>query len=291
MWSDAALRPQLSSRRDRTTTWALAAGTVAATAGLAALYYFGRRSRRSAAVSEEDREKVLKIMDELSLKFFNVCQDLAAIAKTVRTKMEANRVEIGEGKLREQLARQMQVFEKLADIEAQVASKFSMDPVSMQQLQKRSAEDSTIRKLAEEFRTMLEDALGGVTPILPGAPQPKALTEEKALAVLAEVQALEQKQVQEKVGKGKCSLKELGEVLAWSHQAAWEKTLAAHQAELLEGRPPEVFHSVMSMFMRNEDFVQERKKQDDLHQQRMIKMFQPDGRVGGAAGPAFAMKP
>mmetsp|Transcript_126791 Transcript_126791/g.253512 ORF Transcript_126791/g.253512 Transcript_126791/m.253512 type:complete len:275 (+) Transcript_126791:47-871(+) len=252
------------------TVAALAAGSALALL-LAAL---ARRKlcAQGDALTEEEREKLLTILVELSKRFYNVCLEVAHIAGTVRFKIQASQVEITEEKLQQQLSRQCQVFEKLQKIEAEVAEQFGCTSEDVRILQQRAARDPRVRSYEDGFKTMLNDALAGILPILPNTVIPQGLTEEKALQIQAEVHAVETKYVLESVGGSKCTLKKLGEVLTTSQKLAWEETMKLH-ADLIPGGV-EVFHSALATYARNADFAQERKKLQDAHQEKMVKLFQ-----------------
>lgn len=243
-----------------------------------AVAYGIRRSRGDAAssngASDPERDQLIKILRELSRRFFAVCQDVASIARTVRAKIEASQVEITDEKLREQLSRQCKVFERLQDIQAEVSSQFGSTPEEVQALQQRFRRDREVRAYAEGFKTMLSDALGGALPVMPNVRIPKGLTEEKVLAIQAEVHAIEIQGVLDAVGGSKCTVKRLGEVLSQAHKEAWDKALESH-AEVVQGGP-EVYHSAVAVYMRNEDFAKERKQLDEAHQQKMVKLFHPE---------------
>ncbi|CAE8597119.1 unnamed protein product [Polarella glacialis] len=255
-------------------------GALAVAAGVAVFVVAQRLSRATGGAwqgsADVDREQLLAILRELSRRFFLVCNDVAAIAKSVRTKIEANRVDITEDKLREQLARQCKVFEKLQQIQTEVAGQFGLTASALEELQQRASEDPEIESFSAGFRTMLEDALSGLSPILPNVTIPEELTEEKALKIQAEVHVAEAEKVLETIGSKECSLKELGEILAAAHKFSWEHVLEAH-ASLLAGAGPEVYHSAVAAYSRNPDFAKDKKKLEEKHQKKMIKLFQPDG--------------
>jgi len=224
------------------------------------------------ALTQEERERLLAILVELSKRFYNVCLEVAHIAGKVRLNLQASSVEITEDKLQPQLSRQCQVFEKLQTIQAEVAKQFGCSPEDVQILQNRAARDRQVRIYEEGFKTMLSDALAGILPVLPNVEIPKGLTEEKALEIQAEVYALETKYVLESVGGDKCTLEKLGEVLTTAQKTAWETTIKLH-ADLIPGGV-EVFHSAVATYARNIDFAKERKKLQDGHQEKMVKLFQ-----------------
>lgn len=220
-----------------------------------------------------ERERLLEILADLSRRFFNVCQEISSIAKSVRQKIEASGVEVAEDKLQQQLSRQCKVFEKLEEITAQVAEKFGCTTDEIQEMQTRMAKDSLVATYTEGFQTMLSDALSGMPPVLPNFKVPAGLTEEKVLQIQGEAQILEAKKVKEKVGRSKLVWSQLGEVLTVVHKDAWAETFETH-AQTIEGSP-EIFHSAVATYMRNEDFARDKNKLHEQHQQKMVKLFQP----------------
>lgn len=270
-----------SRRRDPTVPpWALAAALAGGAGAVALFLAYRRRSMLGVGPSggsggAMDRDKLVAILRELARQFFHVCRDVAAIAKSVRGKVEASNIEITDEKLREQLVRQCKVFERLRDIQAEVASKFGCTPEDMEAMQRHAAHDAEVRAYADGFKVMLNEALGGEAPVLPNVQIPAVLTEEKALQIHAEVHTLEAKRVTERLSAGKYSLAELGEVLGLAHRDAWEQAFANNAALGVE---PEVYHSAVAIYTRSEDFEKELKKLDDAHQQKMVKLFQRDGK-------------
>lgn len=227
--------------------------------------------------TNSEREKLLAILAELSRRFFHVCKDVAAIARTVRTKIEISKVAITEDKLREQLSHQCRVFEKLQEIQTEVSMQFQCTPEDIKVMQRRAHKDAEVQSYEDGFKTMLSDALGGMLPVLPNVKVPAGLTEEKVLEIQAEVHSLEAKKVFASMGGSTFSLEKLGEVLGTAQKDAWEQALTNH-AQLVQGSP-EVYHSAFAVYMRNDDFARESKKLDEAHQRRMVKLFQPNGRV------------
>lgn len=253
---------------------------VVAAAGLAVFAVVRWISRQKSVTGNRqphaDREQLLAVLRELSRRFFLVCQDVAAIARSVRPKLIAGQVDISEERLREQLARQCKVFEKLQMIQHEVALKFGISPDEIEDMQTQADQDPDVQSFSSGFRAMLEDSLSGLSPILPNARIPEGLSEEKALKILAEVQTKEVEKVLEIVGSKQLTLQDLGQVLAASHSLAWEDVLEGY-SDLLDGEGHEVYHSTVAQYSRNEDFAKEKKKLEDEHQQHMIRMFQPDG--------------
>jgi len=234
----------------------------------------------------KDRDKLVKILKELSTQFFYVCRDVAGIAKSVRAKIKGANVQITEEKLRDQLSKQCKVYEKLEEIQKQVFERFQSTAEAVQAMQRHASEDVEVQGYVDGFKIMLEDALSGNLPMLPNVKIPEELSQEKVLEIQGEVHAMEIKKVLEKVVGKKCSLPELGEVLSAAHKAAWEEMFASQ--ELLKERAPEVFHTVLASYMKDEDFAKERGKLDDVHQQKMVGLFRPDKSGAGVPAPVAA---
>lgn len=242
------------------------------------LYCLLSRKRRTfpdlAVGSVEERDRLVELLAELNRRFFLVCMEVASVARSVRQKFAAGNVEMPEERLREQLSKECQVFQKLTDIQAEVSAKFGCSSEDVTELQQRHAGDEKVREHANGFTSMLTDALGGQMPVLPNMKIPAALTEDKVLEIMAEVHGLETKKVLDKLGGRRVSVKDLGEVLTLAHKDAWEQALENHAPEIAGGR--EVYHSTMALYMRDAEFAKKRKALDDAHQQRMVKLFQPE---------------
>jgi len=251
----------------------------AAAAAAGAVIWFVRWSQQTplclgASSLSEERARLKPILAELSRRFFTVCAEIAPVAKTVRNNIEAKGVKISDAALRDQLAKQCQVPEKLRTLQMEVAQQFDCKPEDVLEMQKRHAQDASIQVFSEGLTTMLVDALGGLPPVLAHVEVPAALTEDKVLEILNESQQLETQKVLDRVGGSKLQIKALGEVLTLAHKDAWEETLEAHKDELAHGK--EVYHSALGLYMRREAFAERRQKLDAAHQERMVKLFRPD---------------
>lgn len=227
-----------------------------------------------AKTSQEEREKFRPVLAEVARKFFFVCMDIAGVAKTVRIRIEENKVDITDEKLREQLVRQCKVFERLAEIQSEVSSQHGISTEDLQELQQTHAGDEGIRGYVQGLNSMLDAALGGTMPIMPNVKIPAALGEDKVLKILSEAHGLETKKVLERVGGTKMSVKDLGEVLNVAHRDAWDETMKAH-AEKMRPGGPEVYHSTLALYMRGDAFAERRRKIDEVQKQRMLKIFRP----------------
>jgi len=261
----------LSAGGQRPTPIALVTAVALASTTALLLVVLGRR--KSSKAPDPEHEQLLEILAELSKKFFNTCQDLYQLAKSVREKMQSSGVTASEDTLNQQLLRQSKVFEKLETITAEVAAKFGCTSAEIQDMQTRAARDPVVRQYTEGFQQMLSDAVAGMPPILPNATIPPALTEEKVLQIQGEAQILEASKIKDKVGRSKVEWSQLGEVLKTAHTDAWDETLKIY-AEEVQGSP-ELYHSAVATYMRNEDFAKDRNALHEQHQAKMVKLFKP----------------
>jgi len=267
--------PHLGADEKRAALRLLAVG------GAATLLYctLGRKRRTFpglAAGSPEERDRLAAVLAELNRRFFHICMDVASVSKSVRQKLAVGKVDMPEEQLREQLARQCQVFQKLGQVQSDVTTSFECSPEEVEELQRQHGADEEIAEYGQGFTSMLTDALGGVMPVLPNVKIPAALTQEKVLEILKEVHALETKAVLDKLGGRRVSVKDLGEVLSGAHREAWEQALESHALEVAGGR--EVYHSTLALYMRDAEFAHHRKVLDDAHQQQMVQLFKPEAK-------------
>eukprot|EP00931_Biecheleriopsis_adriatica_P013244 TRINITY_DN114597_c0_g1_i1.p1 TRINITY_DN114597_c0_g1~~TRINITY_DN114597_c0_g1_i1.p1 ORF type:complete len:305 (+),score=91.66 TRINITY_DN114597_c0_g1_i1:80-916(+) len=253
----------------------LAAG-LAAAAGLGVLV-LTNCMRSHSAQSSEEREQLLSMLKVMTRRFlFPLCRDVAAVARTVRAKMEVQKVNVtDENFIKEELMSQCKVLQMLQDIQTKVARQFGVSPARFEQMQLEAAEDEEVQAYTTGFQAMLDDALEGRDPILWNVDIPKGLSEEKAMEVLREVQEREVKEVETRVGNRQLSHQELGEALTAAHHSAWNEGLKA-RSDLLDQGGPEVYHSAVASFSRNTDFAKDYKKMEEAHQQRMIRLFKKD---------------
>jgi len=234
------------------------------------------RRKRSFGLSSEQHQVLLDALKELARRFFPVCQDLASIAKTVRTKMQASAVEIPEGTLQEQLLRQCQVFEKLQQIQSEVAAQYHLSEAEFQEMQENN-EDTQVQSYTAGFQSMLNEALKGNSPVLPNVKIPELLSKEMALKILECAHVKEAKEALATVKGNRCSLKELGEVLNAAHRVAWQKAIEEN-SNILGEHGSEVYHSVVALYEQSsKEFSAEKSQLEERHQAKMITIFEPDG--------------
>lgn len=257
----------MSSQRER---WVVLAGLGVASLAVLAL------ARRRFSASSEQYEVLLDALNEMARRFFPVFQDLAGIAKTVRTKMQVSQILIPEETLREQLLRQCQVFEKLQQIQTEVAAQYNLSVEEIQRMQE-SHQDAEVQAYTTGFRSMMDEAMQGKSPVLPNVKIPDLLTKEMALKILELAQNKEAKEALGRVNAPRCSLKELGEVLNVSHRVAWQQALEEY-SQVLGEHGSEVYHSVVALYeQRSDEFLAEKAQLEERHQKRMLCIFEPDG--------------
>lgn len=244
--------------------------------GVASLAVLALARRRFTSASSEQYEVLLDALNEMARRFFPVFQDLAGIAKTVRTKMQVSQVLIPEETLREQLLRQCQVFEKLQQIQTEVAAQYNLSVEEIQRMQE-SHQDAEVQAYTAGFRSMMDEAMQGKSPVLPNVKIPDLLTKEMALKIMELAQNKEAKEALARVKAPRCSLKELGEVLNASHRMAWQQALEEYD-QVLGKHGSEVYHSVVALYeQRSNEFQAEKAQLEERHQKRMLCIFEPDG--------------
>ncbi|CAE7217566.1 unnamed protein product, partial [Symbiodinium natans] len=168
------------------------------------------------------------------------------------------------------------IFEKLGQIQAEVALRHGLTEAQLEQLQRAGEQDPQVQTYDTGFKAMLEDALQGRSPILPNVKIPEALTKDRALQIQRQAQEAEEEEALRLVGSSSISLRKLGEFLAVANKNAWERTFKDH-ASILGEHGAEVYHSVAAIYARQPDFAHQKSELEAAHQKRMIQRFQPDG--------------
>lgn len=258
----------------------LAATAAAALAALAAVWWVGARRGPAAggAASEEEKAQLLRMLDELSRRFFFVCKDFCGVARQVRHKLQAaQNVRISDHKLKDELMKQYKLFEKLEAIQASVAEQFGVESTYIQEMQRVFARDTAVKEASDGFKAMLDDAFNGLMPILPRTKIPQALTMERVLEIQQEswdLAAAKRKQrlTEVKAAGTTLGLQDLGEILLETENKAWEETLEKQKADW-DGGPPELFYSTLAVYMRDSDFESECQRLDATRQKNLAGFY------------------
>lgn len=259
-----------SRRRDVPVLIGVAAAAAVGTVSLA-LYL---RSSRRADVDHNSIEKAALV--QLSRRFFNVCRDIAGVAKTVRSRIILENKSISEDSITKQLTIQCKVLEKLKAIEEDVAREFGCSVESIEAMQ-RGAVCREVQAYTQGFKTMLDDALEGQLPILPNTEIPPQLSQQRVLEIEREAQALELKKGMSKIDVHGSKSADLADVLEQATLDAWNETLERRDGEF-GGGGQEVYYSALATFLRQPDFAAEKQRLDDAQQREMqtqiIQLFQ-----------------
>lgn len=249
-----------------------------------------RSNKRSSSYSADDVQRYVPVIRELARRFFESCREVADFCKQIRKKLETQGMAFDDEQLRAQLLAQCQVMKAFKAIQEEVVKAYDMTEEEVMSAQEHLAKvDKEVAELAEGFQTMLNDALGGVMPMMPGVVVPTALNEEKVLEIHAQVQADELKKVVNQMREmtGEMKPQELAQSLNLANRSAEEEMLKS-KADLLGGGA-EVYHTAMALYSRNPDFMKEKGKLDEKHRQKLLKMFKlQDNSSPTANGSAAA---
>eukprot|EP00434_Breviolum_minutum_P004106 symbB.v1.2.003617.t1/scaffold203.1/size271217/9 len=220
------------------------------------------------ADAQED-ELLAKVLKELRRRLFHIARDVAVIAKDVRAQLEAQGVRVNDEQLRQELALECRIAERFKAVQAEVLAAFGCSEDTIATITDESAEE--VKQHAEDVKKMMREALGGVTPLLPGVDIPPELSEEKALELYGEMQELkiEKAKILATQTRGRRFAKqELASAVALISQASEQEVLEKHSDLVGE---PEVFHCVMALYGQSKDFQEKLTKLDASHRKQMVE--------------------
>lgn len=276
------------------TVSAVAAVTVAGT-----VIILRRRQEKSSKEKAVLRENYLPALQEVARKFFHICRDVAEVAKRVRKNVmdKGLQDQVTDIALRQQMTAQCGVIEKLGKAQEAVASahKCTIDDMKRaQEVLQRS--DKEVKDIADSFQTMLNDALGGEEPVMPGISIPTdENSQQKVLDLYSQIHQLARRKVYEHIAQQKSmTMQQLVPVITDCHNDATSEVLRKN-SELLGSLlvPPnfwgpaqgeEVYYSALTLCSRIPAFVAKREKEDENFKQKMKEMLS----LGSAAGQAGA---
>lgn len=270
------------------TVSAAAVVTVTSAAIILRRRHLKRRSKEDAVL----RKRYLPALQELTRKFFHVSRDVAEVAKRVRKNVQEKGLEeqVTDLALRQQLKAQCKILEKLEEAQEQVAKahKCSTEDLrsAQDQLQRR---DPEVRAIAESFQVMLDDALSGEEPIMPGISIPT--DEDKQQIVLdlyTQIHTLARRKVYEYIAKSQSlTMHQLVPVMQDCHNNAVSEVLSKNADKLASlvspksawgaAKAEEVYYSALSLCSRISTFVAKKDKEDENFKQKMKEMLQLSG--------------
>eukprot|EP00405_Crypthecodinium_cohnii_P025800 CAMPEP_0206487788 /NCGR_PEP_ID=MMETSP0324_2-20121206/41908_1 /ASSEMBLY_ACC=CAM_ASM_000836 /TAXON_ID=2866 /ORGANISM="Crypthecodinium cohnii, Strain Seligo" /LENGTH=306 /DNA_ID=CAMNT_0053966453 /DNA_START=115 /DNA_END=1035 /DNA_ORIENTATION=+ len=279
--------------------WGAAKLAVAAAAVGGVVYYLTREQPPleillpGAATSEEELEQLLPILEDLTKSLFLDCTDIASTTKTVHDKIDASQPMLAK-QLKELWQRR--VMERLQKTHGEVAARANLPGEALAELQQRYSGDETVAIHIEAQTAMLQDALSGVSPVLPELPAweaPADFSDDKVIEVLKEAYALEEKKVKKALhrSRGKqqtVTVQDFDAMTRVARKDGLEQALKKCFPQL-EGRP-EVFHSVLAARVKTEAFASRKNKVDEASKPQWSKFFAPKPHSSRVAAKA-ASKP
>lgn len=254
-----------------------------------------KRSTQEAAL----REKYLPAFQAVSRKFFHICRDVAEVAKRVRKNImdKGLQDQVTDVALKQQMTVQCGVVEKLAKAQEEVATthKCTVEDIRLAQVTLQRS-DNQVQVLADSFQSMLNDALAGEEPIMPGiCIQTEGETQRKVLELYCEMHQLARTKVYEHISKQKSmTMQELIPVITDCHNDAVSEVLGKN-VEMLGSllSPPnswgpaqaeEVYYSALTLCSKIPAFALKREKEDANFRHKMKEMLQIDSARNSMPG-------
>eukprot|EP00746_Dinoflagellata_sp_MGD_P004052 gnl/MRDRNA2_/MRDRNA2_107851_c0_seq1.p1 gnl/MRDRNA2_/MRDRNA2_107851_c0~~gnl/MRDRNA2_/MRDRNA2_107851_c0_seq1.p1 ORF type:complete len:296 (+),score=74.40 gnl/MRDRNA2_/MRDRNA2_107851_c0_seq1:79-966(+) len=266
------------------TVSAAAAITVTSAAILLRRRHLERKSKEDKAL----RERYLPALQELTRKFFHISRDVAEVAKRVRKNVQEKGLEdqVTDLALRQQLKVQCKILEKLEEAQEEVATAHKCSTDDLRNAQNQLAcRDREVQALAESYQVMLDDALSGEEPIMPGISIATDEGKQKiVLDLYTQVHTLARRKVYEYIAKSQSlTMHQLVPVMQDCHNNAVSEVLgkcANKLEDLLSPRSDpgaatavEIYYSALSVCSRIPTFVAKKEKEDENFKQKMKEML------------------
>lgn len=225
-----------------------------------------------SSMGRVDKLDQRKLFKELTRRCFRVAREVASISRDVRNKLAGSKQSVPDDVLRSELARQCQVDERLHALMAELLQEYN---VSQEDFARLLAVDATAAdQHREEVDKMMQEALGGNLPVLPGLDIPAELDQERVLKLYGDTLSLKLEKVRQlaSVTKGKCfSTSELGKAATLISHEAEVEVFAKNEA--LCGQDGVAFHSAMATFARSATFSAKMAKMDVSHRKKIVVAF------------------
>jgi hypothetical protein len=286
----------------------------AALAGVSAGVYMWISKRvavpalRTQEVAVLPREQLIVLLKDLLTQFHgyfiemsNMVQRLAKLGALRGPNGPMNPAEIAD------FLMQQGMQAKLDAAQTAVLAKHGVSQSQIQATQSHYADDDEIADLITGFSSMFEDASRGIPPILPGLSIPEDLTEDKALAILAEInharaegfrralavfwESDEAKSMTDSTDVSRGPPPALAQALQSVHDEA-ELLVMERHAHIVGSKA--VFDSAVALFTRSSDngFGKERLRMERSHQVEIVNLMRKkDSRDSPKLEPIDGLNP
>lgn len=233
---------------------------------------------KGATTAAGTDEQLATVLHELTRRFFHVARELAVVARDIRERLRKAGQEIpDEQAFRAQLAQECEVAGRFEKIRKEVLAERGLSEESITRVSEEGAD--VVRAHRQAVGNMLEDALGGLAPMMPGVQIPTELSEKALLQIHEEMLQLKVSKAKHLAGvtQGKrYSPEELGRAAALMSQASEAEVLEARSDTL--GKDGEVYHTAMARHSRDPAFRQRMSQLDAEHRRALVAAFRGEVR-------------
>lgn len=226
------------------------------------------------AWSDAERETLMRVLRELSRRFFHLAREISSLARSIRAELEGKGASLDEGILCQEMSKQCQVEQQLAAIQADVLACLGISEEFVREAQERFQDDAEVHAHIEGTQHMFHDALRGIAPVLPGVKIPDGLSEDKVIQIHCKMQRLKidkATQLAPQAFCGQFSNEKLGQALAMLSEAAESQILEIHRD--ITGQVGELYQSAMATYLRSPTFKAHVARLDEDHKRQMIAVF------------------
>jgi len=234
-------------------------------------------SKRVTAAPGID-EQLAAVLHELTRRFFHVARELAVVARDIRERLRKAGQEIrDEQAFRAQLALECEVAGRFEKIRKEVLAERGLSEESITRVSEEGAD--LVRAHRQAVGNMLEDALGGLAPMMPGVQIPTDLSEKALLQIhedMLQLKVAKAKHLAKATQGKRYSPEELGRAAALMSQASEAEVLEARSDAL--GKDDEVYHTTMAHHSRDPAFRQRMSQLDAEHRRALVAAFRGEAR-------------
>lgn len=242
----------------------------------------GGRGHADDLGSEDNMLKgFLDMRKELTRRSFHLARDIASVAKVVKQKVDARRAtaEVADDDwIKQEIVRQCKLAERMQILEKEVMSEQGVSQEDMIMATHRFRDHKQAAAYEQCIQAMLNDALGGLEPILTEVDACISLSDDNLTQLQTELheqtlqKAQEQLRLARDVAAGAPLPNELlGQVAALSLQDAEKELFERHRL----GKGGEHFLSEKARRCRSPKFAAQMNKLDAKHRKAMIAELSP----------------